>query len=816
MILRLITYVVFFIVFRNKSVRCFLPLVSQNKVHNPLKVSTTTSSPIARLYLFGSNKEKIKEDENKIEGISKNRKRRFLSFLRSRNKDEDKEEENEVDKIGGSVNKDAYSNATYNPVLKYKAPVVPDDPIRRAETLKAQAKRMKLEAERMDAELTLKKIGRLERELAAVQLKGNSTDDIVKEIDLLQRKIRGEPPQMVPLPAAVTSADASPSYSPKVYSESDPQMDSFNSDYFDRALKSFCALPSSQKIVLARSVGLRSFREGGINATKVALRLEKQGRVDFSLLTNIPPPPDFTEQEIKQFNSTFDIGRWKDDMSEPLGYSKVTSRFEVEEENDALLRKLMNEEYYLKEISKKSTVTSDFTETMNVESTKNLPEMLNEVMEINNQSEPYKYIRSVFPKCIEKKRDQNPTLNQVEILMKDILPAANFIVKSDPIEVYGGYLIRGESRKENGNDLIDAIDAGLANSTILSGKLTVTYIRDISGMLEIEDVEFQNSIFTSLPTALLVLGPDVTRERRRILLTIVSAFGIATSWYLSVYPFLLNPALMKQAEEQIELANANSQYDLNWLTDSSLPLAITFLALQFVHETGHRLAARRYGLNVTVPTLVPSLASGITSAITNLKESPKNREQLFDFAISGPTLGIFASLIALYSGLFLTLVAGPVDIAGYPALPLNILRQSSLGGGLIESVLGSGVLNVQEAVEGANTNIPLHPIAIAGYISLIVNALSLLPIGVTDGGRICQAVFNRAGKQLIGQFFLLGLFLVGILGDDLFLSYALFCSFFQQGSEIPQRNEVDDISFNRVLLAIAMGIMCLLSIIPMQ
>jgi hypothetical protein len=68
----------------------------------------------------------------------------------------------------------------------------------------------------------------------------------------------------------------------------------------------------------------------------------------------------------------------------------------------------------------------------------------------------------------------------------------------------------------------------------------------------------------------------------------------------------------------------------------------------------------------------------------------------------------------------------------------------------------------------------------------------------------------------VGQIFLLALFAVGLLGDDLFLFYGFFCAFFQQGSEIPQRNEVDDVSFERVLFATAAGVVALLSIIPMQ
>ena len=82
---------------------------------------------------------------------------------------------------------------------------------------------------------------------------------------------------------------------------------------------------------------------------------------------------------------------------------------------------------------------------------------------------------------------------------------------------------------------------------------------------------------------------------------------------------------------------------------------------------------------------------------------------------------------------------------------------------------------------------------------------------------MAQAVFNRAGKGIVGQLFLLGMLGVGIFGgDDLFLFYAFFCLFFQQGSEIPQRNEVDDIDFSRVLLATAVGVVTLLTLIPMQ
>jgi membrane-associated protease RseP (regulator of RpoE activity) len=88
------------------------------------------------------------------------------------------------------------------------------------------------------------------------------------------------------------------------------------------------------------------------------------------------------------------------------------------------------------------------------------------------------------------------------------------------------------------------------------------------------------------------------------------------------------------------------------------------------------------------------------------------------------------SVAAVVIGSQLTLISDPATL---PALPLEILRQSTLGGTLINDILGNGVLTVSEGARGtqavAGMVIPLHPMAIAGYVSLFVNALALLPIG---------------------------------------------------------------------------------------
>lgn len=159
----------------------------------------------------------------------------------------------------------------------------------------------------------------------------------------------------------------------------------------------------------------------------------------------------------------------------------------------------------------------------------------------------------------------------------------------------------------------------------------------------------------------------------------------------------------------------------------------TLLPVQYRLLTLTALSFLPLQMNITVPTFVPSFITGMTSTVTTFKAPPKNREAMFDFAIAGPLVGIATSLAAMYFGLEFTVFSSADAYAQYPALPLEILRQSTLGGGIVEAILGTGALSVPGGAEGTSAissiNIPLHPVAIAGYIGLIVNSLALLPIG---------------------------------------------------------------------------------------
>jgi hypothetical protein len=79
-----------------------------------------------------------------------------------------------------------------------------------------------------------------------------------------------------------------------------------------------------------------------------------------------------------------------------------------------------------------------------------------------------------------------------------------------------------------------------------------------------------------------------------------------------------------------------------------------------------------------------------------------------------------------------------------------------------------------------------------------------------------MALFNRVDKNVIGSLTLLALLYFGLFGSDLFLFYFSFIIAFQTGNEVPARNEIDDVSFSRVIVAIIAYGLALLSLVPFQ
>lgn len=445
-------------------------------------------------------------------------------------------------------------------------------PMEQAQALKAQAERMRLEADKLDAKLTLDKIERLENELKQAKRKDESVEELQREMEALQAKMRGEAPKPRVVsspkkeesPSVTVASTPSPETTTSMTSTTDAQP--LNKEKFQEALKDYEEAPEFMKYIIAGAVGMYSPNIEELNATEVALRTEMMERSDYSFLKDVPEPV-FSQEEIEKTKSF------------PLFRAAVMAKQEKSEDDVAL--DLLKDQYYSQAMSKSLESSIQENPFLDIES-------------VFNMTELDRMAESLFPKAC-RKEGETPTLAQANMLVTDVLPQAGFNPSGKPEPLEGGFIIRGTNKLDSGDGLVESIDTALQKSPI-AGTMSVFFINDFTVFTD-EQMETNFDPGNADPI-LLVTGPKVYREPRRLLYSAVSSFGIASSWYLSIYPFLLNPDLMKRAEEQMSLADSNMAYDLTWLTDLSLPLFLTFMGIQLTHEIGHRAVALAYGVSL--------------------------------------------------------------------------------------------------------------------------------------------------------------------------------------------------------------------------
>ncbi|MDP6037971.1 MAG: site-2 protease family protein [Candidatus Latescibacteria bacterium] len=182
-----------------------------------------------------------------------------------------------------------------------------------------------------------------------------------------------------------------------------------------------------------------------------------------------------------------------------------------------------------------------------------------------------------------------------------------------------------------------------------------------------------------------------------------------------------------------------------------LPFSATLLAILGVHEMGHYLTSRYWGVRATLPYFIPFPSMiGTLGAVIKLRSRIPNRRALIDIGASGPIAGFIMSVIALGVGLGMSEVIEARDI------PQGSL---SLGDSLLSAWLGELVVGNLPA----GYDVMLHPVAFAGWLGLFVTVLNLLPMGQFDGGHIIYAIFGRK-HRLISRATMVGLALMWLLG----------------------------------------------------
>ena len=236
----------------------------------------------------------------------------------------------------------------------------------------------------------------------------------------------------------------------------------------------------------------------------------------------------------------------------------------------------------------------------------------------------------------------------------------------------------------------------------------------------------------------------------------------------------------------------------------AIPLSIGLWAILIAHEIGHRLAAKRYDIRLSVPFFLPTWQIGSFGAITRFESLLPDRTVLCDIALAGPALGGLISLFLLIAGMTLS------HSGSLFQLPTEFFQASILVGSLAKVIFGS---SLQEAV------IDVHPLVIVGWLGLVITALNLLPAGRLDGGRIVHAIYGRkvARRTTVATLIVLGIITLANPGNPIPLYWAILILFLQRDLERPALNELtepDDTRAGWGLLALFLMLATLIPLSP--
>ncbi len=183
-----------------------------------------------------------------------------------------------------------------------------------------------------------------------------------------------------------------------------------------------------------------------------------------------------------------------------------------------------------------------------------------------------------------------------------------------------------------------------------------------------------------------------------------------------------------------------------------LPFAIAVLGILLAHELGHLVAARRHGVDQSLPYFIPApTLFGTLGAVILMRSQPADRRVLLWVAVAGPFAGLLVAVPVLAWGLAHSM---PVTFTELPD------QEIVLGNSLLFGWLARAFAPPAELLD-------LHPLAIAGWVGLFVTSLNLIPAAQLDGGHIAYALLGRRQTRL-SNLVLVALLALGValgLGD---------------------------------------------------
>ncbi len=231
-----------------------------------------------------------------------------------------------------------------------------------------------------------------------------------------------------------------------------------------------------------------------------------------------------------------------------------------------------------------------------------------------------------------------------------------------------------------------------------------------------------------------------------------------------------------------------------------IPFTIAIMTVLGAHEAGHYFVAKKHGMQTSLPYFIPfpSLIGTMGAVIKHRGPIP-GRKALFDVGVSGPLIGLFASVVVTVIGLLQPpLLFAPEEHAialGIPPLFGFIM----------------GFISTPESYM-------MHPIAFAGWAGMLVTALNLIPAGQLDGGHVLRAMMgekaSRVSVVLPAVLFFIGAYLIIFMKTDgfMWIFWSALLLFFSTGGHPRPLNDDIPLDSKRMVLGMltfAMGLLCI-------
>jgi len=192
----------------------------------------------------------------------------------------------------------------------------------------------------------------------------------------------------------------------------------------------------------------------------------------------------------------------------------------------------------------------------------------------------------------------------------------------------------------------------------------------------------------------------------------------------------------------------------------SILFVISLFGIVGIHEIGHLIVLKRRKIKASLPYFIPGipLIMPTFGAIIFQKEPAMNRDALFDLGVSGPVMGLFATIVvtifALNTMIPITPAMEPL-LKGAQYIPPPILFI------IIVSLLKPELF--------AGRGVYLDPIGWAAIVGMFVTFLNSLPAWELDGGHMARAVLGPRLHRLATFITVIIMTIAGFLPMALFI-----------------------------------------------